>query len=128
MNKYVDFENNVNMNGIKYPVKVKDIFKFEKQNLAISINVFGFEDDHVFPQSFFSNNMQPILHFPFVMYADFESILNLKMVKKVRIMSHGPSRSSDISPMGLRAVSNVMIIDLTKSLLSIPERLRRNDL
>ena len=30
VNKYVEFENNVNMNGIKYPVKVKDICNFEK--------------------------------------------------------------------------------------------------
>ena len=48
VNKYVEFENDVNMNGIKCPVKVKDISKFEKQNHAISINVFGFEDDHIF--------------------------------------------------------------------------------
>ena len=34
-----------NMNGIEFPVKLKDIEKFEKQNLNISINVFGYEDE-----------------------------------------------------------------------------------
>lgn len=37
------FEDKVNMNGIEYPVKVKDIEKFEIQNPNISINVFGYE-------------------------------------------------------------------------------------
>ena len=47
VSKYMEDE--INMNGIKYPVKVKDITKFEKQNLLIAINVFGFEDGDIFP-------------------------------------------------------------------------------
>ena len=47
--KYMEFDNEININGIKYPVKVKDITKFEKENLIISINVFGFENGDIFP-------------------------------------------------------------------------------
>ena len=31
------------MDGIEYPVKIKDIFKFELQNDGIAINVFALE-------------------------------------------------------------------------------------
>ena len=43
--KYVPYENELNMEGITYPVAVKDVPKFEKQN-DISINVFGYEDGY----------------------------------------------------------------------------------
>ena len=47
--KYRSYENELNMDGIEYPVKVVDINKFE--NLYnVSINVFGLDDDlKVFP-------------------------------------------------------------------------------
>ena len=32
------------MDGIEFPVSLKSIDKVEKQNLSISINVFGYED------------------------------------------------------------------------------------
>ena len=37
-------ENTLNMEGIEYPVNLKDINKFEKQNPSISITVFGHEE------------------------------------------------------------------------------------
>ena len=43
--KYIPHENELNMEGITYPVAVKDVPKFEKQN-AISVNVFGYEDGY----------------------------------------------------------------------------------
>lgn len=46
---YKRYESEVNMQGIDYPVAVKDINRFEKQNEQISVNVFGFEDDDVYP-------------------------------------------------------------------------------
>ena len=43
-------ENTLNMEGIEYPVSLKDIVKFEKQNPTISITVFGYkEKGKVFP-------------------------------------------------------------------------------
>ena len=42
-------ENTLNMDGIEYPVSLKDIDKFEKQNPTISITVFGYEKNKVFP-------------------------------------------------------------------------------
>ena len=43
-------ENTLNMNGIEYPVSLKDINKFENQNPTLSITVLGYnEKDKVFP-------------------------------------------------------------------------------
>ena len=36
-------ENTLNMEGIEYPVSLKDLNKFEKQNPNISITVYGYE-------------------------------------------------------------------------------------
>ena len=48
--KLKEKENTLNMDGIEYPVSLKDIDKFENQNPTISITVFGYkEKGKVFP-------------------------------------------------------------------------------
>ena len=42
-------ENTLNMEGIDYPVSLKDINKFEKQNPTISITVLGYEEKNIYP-------------------------------------------------------------------------------
>ena len=43
-------ENTLNMEGIDYPVNLKDIKRFEKQNLDISISVLGYsKDERIYP-------------------------------------------------------------------------------
>ena len=42
-------ENTLNMEGICYPVSLKDLNKFEKQNPTISITVLGYEGKSVYP-------------------------------------------------------------------------------
>ena len=43
-------ENTLNMEGIEYPVSLKDIDKFEKQNPSISITVYGYKkEEGVYP-------------------------------------------------------------------------------
>ena len=42
-------ENTLNMEGIEYPVSMKDLNKFEKQNPTISITVLGYEGKSVYP-------------------------------------------------------------------------------
>ena len=37
------------MEGIEYPVSLKDLNKFEKQNRSISITVYGYEGKSVYP-------------------------------------------------------------------------------
>lgn len=48
---YKKFEDDLNMTGIEYPVRVNDIKKFENQNLNISVNVYGYEveEDRLYP-------------------------------------------------------------------------------
>ena len=47
--KLKEKENTLNMEGIEYPVSLKDIDKFEKQNPSIFITVFGYEEKSVYP-------------------------------------------------------------------------------
>ena len=42
-------ENSLNMEGIEYPVSLKNIDKFENQDPTISITVFGYEGKSVYP-------------------------------------------------------------------------------
>ena len=42
-------ENTLNMEGIDYPVSLKDLNNFEKQNPTISITVLGYEENRVYP-------------------------------------------------------------------------------
>ena len=41
--------NTLNMEEIEYPVSLKDIDKFERQNPSISITVFGYDEKSVYP-------------------------------------------------------------------------------
>ena len=45
--KLKEKENTLNMEGIEYPVSLKDIDKFERQNSSISITVLGYEGKSV---------------------------------------------------------------------------------
>ena len=47
--KLMNKENTLNMEGICYPVSLKDINKFEKQNPTISITVLGYERKGFYP-------------------------------------------------------------------------------
>ena len=49
LQNYLEYENEINMRNINYPVKVKDLKRIENQNPDISINIFGFEDEKIFP-------------------------------------------------------------------------------
>ena len=42
-------ENTLNMEGIGYPVSLRNIDKFEKQNQSIRIIVFGYDGKNVYP-------------------------------------------------------------------------------
>ena len=42
-------ENTLNMEGIEYPVSLKDLNKFEKQNPTISITVLWYKGKSVYP-------------------------------------------------------------------------------
>ena len=42
-------ENTLNMKGIDYPVSLKDLDKFEKQNPTLSVTVLGYERKSVYP-------------------------------------------------------------------------------
>ena len=46
---YRRFENTINRNGISYPVKLRDIDRFENLNENISGNVFTYEEKMIFP-------------------------------------------------------------------------------
>jgi len=39
----------LNFDGIRFPMKLKDIKKFERQNPQISVDVLGYENKEMFP-------------------------------------------------------------------------------
>ena len=43
--QYKDYLNKLNFTSIEFPVSLKDIDKFEKNNPEIDINVFGYDKD-----------------------------------------------------------------------------------
>lgn len=45
LSNYKKYENELNFNGIEFPVGMKDIDKFVKQNEGISINVYYYDED-----------------------------------------------------------------------------------
>ena len=58
--KYEKYENKINMKGIEYPVRIKDIPKVEKQN-NLSINVFALNNQankHSLYPVYISNNIE----------------------------------------------------------------------
>ena len=46
---YQEFQEELNFEGINFPVSLKDIEKFEKQNPTISVSVIGYDDEELFP-------------------------------------------------------------------------------
>ena len=46
---YRRFENTINMDGTSYPVKLRDIDRFENLNENKSVNVFAYEEKKIFP-------------------------------------------------------------------------------
>ena len=42
--KYLQFQQELNITHLKFPLAVSDVVKFEKLNATISVNVFAFED------------------------------------------------------------------------------------
>ena len=81
-------ENIVNTNGLKYPVQVKDIGKFERNNQNISISVYGFDETEriVYPVRVVSELAEHHINFLFYnpsscrqfLYLVFLRIVNLK--------------------------------------------------
>jgi len=44
LSNYVDYENSLNISGLSFPLPVKDVPKFERQNPTISVNVLCLGD------------------------------------------------------------------------------------
>ncbi|KAJ8928339.1 hypothetical protein NQ314_019109 [Rhamnusium bicolor] len=85
---YEPYSNELNFNDISFPMELKNIAKFEKNNEHISINVFGLEKSPVSSTKIKHNIIGPLYHtkmrkdfhrsfpVPFTIYSDFEAILN----------------------------------------------------
>ncbi|XP_065217650.1 uncharacterized protein LOC135843631 [Planococcus citri] len=56
---YPDYKEALKLDGIEFPMKLRDIKKFEKMNLSISVNVFGVEGETVVGPLYFSGNYAP---------------------------------------------------------------------
>ena len=89
--KIKEKENTLNMDGIEYPVNLKDIDKFEKQNSTISITVFGYKEKDVHPLRN-SNNMDRE-HNIRLMLIEKDGVKNYCLVKNIsRLLSSQVSK------------------------------------
>ena len=46
---YKPFETNLDMGGISFPVSLASLNRFENQNDGLSVNIFGFENNEIYP-------------------------------------------------------------------------------
>lgn len=62
--KYDEYRGILNFTGIQFPVRTRDITKFEKQNPTISINVYMFDDsdNKVYPVRLTKDNKEKHIH------------------------------------------------------------------
>ncbi|XP_065203746.1 uncharacterized protein LOC135833867 [Planococcus citri] len=58
MSSYPNYKEVLNFEGIEFPVKLRDLKKFEKNN-PISVNVFGIDGEKIIGPLFFSKNVSP---------------------------------------------------------------------
>ena len=90
--KLKEKENTLNMDGIEYPVILKDIDKFENQNPTISFRVFGYnEKEKVHPLRNSDNtNMEHIIR---LMLIEKNGVLHYCLVKSLsRLLSSQVSK------------------------------------
>ena len=87
-------ENTLNMDGIEYPVSLKNIDKFENQNPTISITVFGYNEKGVHPLRN-SDNMDRE-HKIRLMLIEKDGVLHYCLVKNVsRLLSSQVSKHKE---------------------------------
>ena len=65
--KYQEYERELNMSGIRYPVDIKHTGKFEHQN-DISVNVYGCEDEKIFLVMYYQHGRCKTWHEFFIYY------------------------------------------------------------
>ena len=89
-------ENTLNMDGIKYPVSLEDINKFENQNPTISITVYGYEEKEVCPLR--NNNNIDREHNITLMLIEKDGVLHYCLVKnRSRLFSSQVSKHKEQS-------------------------------
>ena len=81
----MDKENTLNMEGICYPVSLKDINKFEKQNPTISITVLGYEGKSIYPLRNSTNTDRE--HNIILMLIEEEGVKHYCLVKNLKSLS-----------------------------------------
>lgn len=59
--KYKKYFKTLNTDGIEFPVEMRDIPRFEKQN-NVSINIFGYKNNEIFPLHITNLRSQPLVN------------------------------------------------------------------
>ena len=108
-------ENTLNMEGIEYPVSLKDLNKFEKQNPNIVITVLGYNRKSVYPLRN-SINAYKRKHNIILMLIKEERIHHYCLVKKVVYCRH---KCQKLKEKNIFVRDVLTLLDLKKSYLSI---------
>ena len=109
-------ENTLNMEGIEYPVSLKDLNKFEKQNPNLAFTVLGYNRKSVYPLRN-SNNAYKRKHNIILMLIKKERKHHYCLVKNLsRLLSSQVSKAKRKEYFCTRCLT---LLDLKKSYLSI---------
>ena len=79
--KYKEYERELNISGIQYPVDIKDISKFEHQN-NISVNLCGYEDKKNLPVAYYHRD-HCLTSREFIIYHCWQNIILVKDVNRL---------------------------------------------
>ena len=92
--KYIKWLNDLNFDGIDFPVDLKDIDKFENQN-PYRINVLGYENKEIYPLRI-SNKLSDEITINLLLINDKnEEIKNEKLSEALRSLRAKPGQSQD---------------------------------
>ena len=103
--KLKEKENTLNMEGIEYPVSLKDIDKFERQNPSISITVLEYEGKLVYPLRNSNNTNRE--HDVILILIEEEGVNHYCLVKNVsRLLSSQVSNHKEKHHFCLRCINS----------------------
>jgi len=113
VSKYRQYENELIMDGIEYPVKIRDIDRFERLNGNISVSVFGLDEETVFPMRI--TRKQNALHHVELLYISKDEVSHYVLIKDMsrlitmQLSSHNGRKF--ICQLCLHACSSQIILD-----------------
>ena len=112
VSNYTKYENTLNFEGINFPVQVKDIPKFEKQNPNISVNVISLDPDKSgFCIEYLSPERQRCHHINLLLLTDTDTAHYVWIKHFSRLLGERSHRPSFVCNSCLNVFSSQRVLD-----------------